>query len=91
MDNGIKSYLDGLISNARQMHQSEDWAMAQIADALARRDAAANDIIAIGYAVHQRRQPLARHQQPVQQQDALEAEDRNQLEALREALLRQGD
>lgn len=83
MGNELKSYLDGLMSSARAMHQSEDWAMSQIAHALARREAAAADIVALGMAIHARQQPL--QAQPAQQQV------RQRNDALEEALLRDGD
>lgn len=83
MDNGIKAYLDGLMATARSMHQSEDWAMSQIAHALARREAAAADIISIGMAIHARQQPA--QVQPAQPQV------RQRNDALEEALLRDGE
>lgn len=54
----LRTYLDGLIAEVRGGFQSVDSAMLEIAGALDRYGAAERDIIALGDAIRQMRQPM---------------------------------
>lgn len=54
----LRTYLDGLIAEVRGGFQSVDAAMLEIAGALDRYGAAERDIITLGNALRQMRQPM---------------------------------
>lgn len=75
----LRTYLDGLIAEVRGGFQSVDAAMLEIAGALDRYGAAERDIITLGNALRQMRQPMPLNPMPQGQPLPPDAPTRAQL------------
>ena len=81
----LRTYLDGLIAQVRGGFQSVDAAMLEIAGALDRYGAAERDIIALGDAIRQMRQPMPLNPMQAGQPLPADMSARAQLAEAREA------